>query len=112
MPAHQVKLHLLAYDIADRKRLEKVHRTVRRVGIPLQYSVFLVPGTQALLDSLLAELGDIIVTSEDDIRVYTLPTRVQVSRLGRQGMTDGILLVGNGPIDQAISMLVDGRQAA
>lgn len=112
MPTHQVKLHLLAYDIADRKRLAKVHRTLKRVGIPLQYSVFLVPGTQAMLESLLLELSDIIVPSDDDIRLYTLPAHLQVSQLGRQRMSDGILLVGNGPIDQAISMMVDGAKAA
>jgi CRISPR-associated endonuclease Cas2 len=32
--------YLVAYDIADPKRLQRVHRTMRGYGDPLQYSVF------------------------------------------------------------------------
>ena len=112
MPSNQVRLHLLTYDIADPKRLAKVHRTVKRVGIPLQYSVFVIPGTQAVLDTLLDELNEIIEPRDDDIRVYTLPTRVQVNRLGRQRLAEGVMLVGNGPIDRALSTLVQADEAA
>ena len=106
MPVNQTKLHLLAYDIADPKRLAKVHRAVRRVGIPLQYSVFLVPGTRGMLDALLADLRGIISQSEDDIRAYTLPARIKVGRLGRQQLADGIMLIGDRPVDRAINALI------
>ncbi len=106
MSVNQTKLHLLAYDIADRKRLAKVHRAVAHVGIPLQYSVFLVPGTLALLDALLTDLGNIISQSEDDIRVYTLPTRMDVNRLGRQQLIDGVMLLGDRPAELAINEFV------
>ena len=33
---------LLCYDIRDPKRLQKVHREVKKVGMPLQYSVFYI----------------------------------------------------------------------
>ncbi len=39
MAANKTRLYLLAYDIADPRRLTQVHRTVRAVGAPLQYSV-------------------------------------------------------------------------
>ena len=61
MAKNRTQLHMLAYDISmDPKRLAEVHRTVRRWGIPLQYSVFLVPATPAKIDALLAELDAII----------------------------------------------------
>jgi len=45
-------LHLVAYDIADPKRLYQVHKRMRGFGDPLQYSVFvclLSPKELALL---------------------------------------------------------------
>ncbi len=106
MPANQSMLFLLAYDIADPKRLLQVHRTVRRRGIPLQYSVFLIPDTVAMLDALLAELRGIISPIHDDIRVYPLPGRIQVDRLGRQQLPEGVRLVGDRCVDTAIAALV------
>ncbi len=84
MPASQRRPFLLAYDIADPKRLVRVHRTVRRRGVPLQYSVFLVVATAAEIDGLLDELDDIILPSADDIRVYPLPQRIEAAHYGRQ----------------------------
>lgn len=106
MPANQTRLHLLAYDIADPKRLVRVHRALIRVGIPLQYSVFLVPSTLEMLDTLLAELRGIISAADDDVRVYTLPTHIQVDRLGRQRLGESVMLIGDRPIDRAISAFV------
>ena len=59
-----------------------------------------------MLDALLAELRGIISQTEDDIRVYTLPVRIKVDRLGRQQLADGIMLIGDRPVDRAISALV------
>ena len=42
MADNQANLYLIAYDIADPKRLVKVHRTLKRQGLPVQYSVFTV----------------------------------------------------------------------
>ena len=84
MAKNRTQLHVLAYDISmDPKRLVEVHRTVRRWGIPLQYSVFLVPATPAKIDALLAELDAIIDPKLDDIRVYPLPSQVDIVQLGR-----------------------------
>ena len=94
MALHKPQMHLLAYDIADPRRLVRVHRTCKQWGVPLQYSVFLVPLTPADVPGLLAELGDIIDAREDDIRVYPIPARVEVAHYGRQGLPEGIALVG------------------
>lgn len=89
MPSNRRQLHVLAYDIStDPRRLVRVHRTARRWGIPLQYSVFLIPATPAQIESLLRELDGIIDATVDDIRVYPLPTKVDIVQLGR-GSAEG-----------------------
>jgi len=48
--------HIIAYDIADKKRLQKVHRLVREHAIPLQRSVFLASMTPYQCDKLMKAL--------------------------------------------------------
>lgn len=109
MAVNAVKLFLLAYDIANPERLVKVHRTVKRFGIPLQYSVFLVPATPGALDDLLSELQYIIDKRADDIRVYTLPSRLDVEHYGRQRLPEGVTIIGEGAVAQNIAALVAPR---
>lgn len=109
MAVNAVKLFLLAYDIADPERLGKVHRTVKRQGMPLQYSVFLVPATAAGIDALLGDLAGIIEPRADDIRVYTLPARLDVDHYGRQLLPDGVQIVGEDSIAKSLGALVAPR---
>ncbi len=93
MPIHRTQLHVLAYDISmDPARLVQVHRIVRKWGFPLQYSVFLIPATPAQIRVLLAELETTIDPRRDDIRVYPLPTTVDIVQLGRGSGDDGLNL--------------------
>ena len=55
MAIYAPQLYLLAYDIANPKRLVKVHRQVSKRGLALQYSVFLLLDTPAALDGLLGQ---------------------------------------------------------
>ena len=96
MAQNRTQLHVLAYDISmNPARLTQVHRTVRQWGIPLQYSVFLIPGTPARISQLLGELDGIIDPKLDDIRVYPLPARVDIVQIGR-GSTELDLFAGLG----------------
>ena len=94
MAIHKPQNYLLAYDISDPRRLVRIHRACRRWGVPIQYSVFIVPLTPALVGGLLADLRLLMDEREDDIRLYPLPARVEVSQFGRQGFPNGIALVG------------------
>ena len=94
------RLHLLAYDIADPRRLGRVHRHMRRRGIPVQYSVFVVNLNKPGLMALMAELRELFDPQEDDIRIYPLPGRPEVKHLGRQLLPEGVMLLGDG-IDPA-----------
>lgn len=110
MAFNEIKLFLLAYDIADPDRLVRVHRTVRRQGIPLQYSVFLVPVTSAGLDALLGDLKSIIDERWDDIRVYRLPSQLDVEHYGRQMLPEGVQILGDDSITKNIDRLVVSSQ--
>lgn len=114
MPANQRRPYLLAYDIADPKRLVRVHRTVRGSGMALQYSVFLVVGTTRDLDQLLAALDDIIKPSRDDIRVYPLPMQFDAEQYGRQWLPGGVDLPTDASLTQALLAMVaeQDRRAA
>ena len=94
---------MLAYDIADPRRLTQVHRTARRCGMPLQYNVFIDPGTAPAIDDLAGELDAIIDRGQDDIRIYPLPIRQDLVHYGRQRLTDGVDLFGGSPIEQGFA---------
>jgi len=86
---------LICYDIADPKRLNKVHRTVSQHAMPVQYSVFHLHATPAQIEELLATLRHIIDPQQDDIRVYPLPRQPEFVTMGRTPWSRGNLLIGN-----------------
>lgn len=86
----QVKTWLIAYDIGDPRRLKRIHRQMKRKGVPLQYSAFSVRANSFQLGELLNELQETIDTSADDIRAYHVPDRCLIWQLGQQGLPDGI----------------------
>jgi CRISPR-associated protein Cas2 len=107
MAIHKPQNYLLAYDIADPARLVRVHRLCKEWGLPIQYSVFLVPLTPASIGVLLADLRATIDERADDVRVYPLPERVDIAQFGRQGFPEGIQLVG----DRFVGETLDGLAA-
>jgi CRISPR-associated protein Cas2 len=94
VPDAAARWHFVCYDIAHPRRLARVHRLLSGVGLPLQYSVFLVrankPGLLQLLDALMA----LIDARADDLRVYPLPSRPRIWCYGRAVMPDGLWLLG------------------
>jgi CRISPR-associated protein Cas2 len=78
------KAWLITYDIADPRRLSKVHRLVKSVGIPLQRSVFLAWLSKDDVEELVDALSGIINQYRDDIRIYHLPQRTELFTLGIQ----------------------------
>jgi CRISPR-associated protein Cas2 len=82
-----------------------VHRTVKRWGIPLQYSVFLVPAAPSAIRDLVTELARLIDHREDDIRIYPLPIRLDMSLLGRQGLPEGIALTDASEVGHVLELL-------
>ncbi len=95
---------LVAYDIADPRRLRRVHRAMREHGVPLQYSVFLVEKTPAQVQHLRDELEECIHPRWDDIRIYRLPRRPSLETLGRKALPAGVDL-----IDSSLACWLQGK---
>lgn len=77
-----VSSYLACYDIRDPKRLARVFRYLKSVGIHLQYSVFHCRLTYTELLQLKGDLKDIINEREDDVRIYPLPSKGSVTIFG------------------------------
>ncbi len=80
---------LLAYDIRDPKRLQAVWRYLRKEGVPLQYSVYLLATTRVHLEQVMAKLRQLIDEREDDIRIYPINESTRIWGLGTQFDNDG-----------------------
>jgi len=86
--------YLICYDIANPKRLQKVHRVVCRYAIMIQYSVYLAELNQTQHDALLITLAHIIDKKKDDIRLYPIPSHPKSIQLGLPCLSDTIWLGG------------------
>lgn len=64
--------YLLAYDIADPRRLRRVHRVANDFGEPLQYSLFVCDLTGVELSRLKGCLMEEVKTTEDSISIFDL----------------------------------------
>lgn len=62
----------MAYDIADDRRLRRVHTCVTSFGSPLQYSVFICDLSPIELIDLRTELRDIIHHAADRVALIEL----------------------------------------
>ena len=89
---HQQKAWLVAYDIREPRRLRRVHRRLRKEGVPAQYSAFTVEADDEQIECLLGKLSSLIDASVDDVRAYHLPASCTVWTLGVQHWPEGICL--------------------
>ncbi|MDD5392742.1 MAG: CRISPR-associated endonuclease Cas2 [Thiothrix sp.] len=86
--------HIIAYDIANPKRLGRVHRYLKKIALPLQYSVFLVELDGERRQKVIRHLRTLIHPKQDDIRIYPLPDKPEWVKLGKQFWDDGLMLTG------------------
>lgn len=96
--------HIICYDIANPRRLGRIHRAIKKQAIPLQYSVFLFKGSEAQLQRCMSQLQRLMDPDEDDIRAYSLPQRGQRITIGTSTLPEGIFLGGMGTnlLDKAL----------
>lgn len=86
---------LIAYDIANPRRLKRIHRFLVREAIPVQYSVFYYEGSVAAMGQIMSELEKLIHQKQDDIRAYQLPAQPQIDTLGRGSSPDDACLLSS-----------------
>ena len=83
---------IIAYDIADPKRLGRIHRYLKSVALPAQYSVFIAVTSANEIRRIRDRLSALIDPGEDDVRIYLVPKRGTVTVLGRGVLPDGLSL--------------------
>jgi len=67
---------IIAYDIADVKRLKKIGKLIEKKAMRIQYSVYILyDATQEEITKLLDEVCKLYDEKYDDIRVYKVKNR-------------------------------------
>jgi len=74
--------YLVCYDITEPRRLNRVYKFIKGMGLHIQYSVFHCKPTWPKLLELKEKLSRLIDEKEDDIRIYPLPTEEKVIVMG------------------------------
>lgn len=85
---------LIGYDIADPRRLGRVHRAMTHRATPIEYSIFLFVGSETALAECLTVVRGLIDPKTDDVRCYALPTRGYQERIGKATLPAGIHWTG------------------
>ena len=91
MSLHASAQWLVTYDIADPRRLVRLFRFLKKQGVPVQYSVFLVDASAAKMGSLMLQIAKMINANADDVRAYRLPENGWKVTLGSSILPDDIL---------------------
>lgn len=89
IPHSHAQRWLLAHDIRDPKRLQRVWRFLRQEGVRLQYPVYLLVGTRQHVENIIEQLRDLIDERADDVRIYPLTENTRIWGLGTQFNDDG-----------------------
>lgn len=92
MPANRPTPWLLCYDIANPRRLQRVHRAACRHATPLQYSVFHTITTRREILAMIHDIEEYIDPGQDDVRAYQLLTTARPVLVGRGRLPSGIML--------------------
>lgn len=88
------KPYLIAYDISDSRRLQRVHRLLKSRAIAMQKSVFIAVLNEADREELTAAIEALIDQKADDVRLYPLPQRPEWYAWGDALWPDGMTISG------------------
>lgn len=91
MSLHASARWLVTYDIADPKRLGRLFKFLKKQGVPVQYSVFLVEASAAKMGTLIVQIAKMVDADADDVRAYRLPENTWKVTLGSNILPEGIL---------------------
>jgi len=70
--------YLIVYDIADPKRLKRVHAMIKKEGIAVQKSVFFVNGNAHEISQLMHTVAKKMILTQDDLRAYPITNPANV----------------------------------
>lgn len=83
--------YLLAYDIRDPKRLQRVHYYLRRRALAAQQSVFFLYATDIELNQTLDDMAKRIHRHRDDVRAYPITHPAEVWLAGPSAVAGPLL---------------------
>ena len=63
---------IVAYDIADPRRLNKVAKVIKDYGVRVQKSIFEVSVDAGIFDEMKFRIEDVIKASEDGVKYFPL----------------------------------------
>ncbi|MEY4979615.1 MAG: hypothetical protein RLZZ352_1885 [Pseudomonadota bacterium] len=89
IPHSHAQRWLLAYDIRNPKRLQRVGRYIQREGLRLQFSVYILKGNRQHIEHVMEELRQLIDEKADDVRIYPLTENTRIWGMGQQFPDDG-----------------------
>jgi len=89
---HRPANWLVTYDITCPRRLTHVFKTLKKHGVPVQYSVFHLQVSAAKIGGLMVQLSHLIDSRVDDVRAYRIPESAWKVTLGHAILPDDILL--------------------
>jgi len=95
MALNETRTWLIAYDITSPKRLGRVHRYLKTVAVPVQYSVFAAEETAQGIERIRNALAQEINPKTDDVRIYPLPKNLELHHYGRRPLPEGLLLLAD-----------------
>lgn len=91
MSQHASAQWLVTYDIADPRRLTRLFKFLKKQGVPVQYSVFLLQASAVKMASLIQQIATMIDADADDVRAYRLPENGWQVSLGASILPDNII---------------------
>lgn len=95
MALNETRTWLIAYDITNPKRLARVHRYLKTIAVPVQYSVFAAeenePGIRRIRDMIAQEINP----KTDDVRFYPLPNNLEIYHYGRRTLPEGLQILSD-----------------
>ncbi|MBU1664740.1 MAG: CRISPR-associated endonuclease Cas2 [Gammaproteobacteria bacterium] len=95
MALNESRTWLIAYDMTCPKRLGRVHRYLKTVAVPVQYSLFAAEETAQGIQRIRDALAQEINPKADDVRIYLLPMNLELHRYGRCALPEGLQLLAD-----------------
>jgi len=74
---------IIAYDISDNKRLQRLQRLVSNQFLQLQYSIYYGMMTRKRMDAFIVTMQQIIHPTDDDLRIYEVEPLEQAFVIGK-----------------------------
>lgn len=83
--------YLVTYDIADKRRLSRLFRYLKKQGVPVQYSVFMLESNTVKMAELMLKIAKMIHADADDVRAYRLPANGWQVSMGASILPEDLL---------------------